>query len=193
MTYHRKLSLFSSVLIIIGLIGIVPTLYYWSRNYVSAYQIQITEPATIISKSPSVVTGKPVRITINSLNLQLQVADGTYDNKSGQWTLSKTMAHFALLTVQPNNAQGNTLIYGHATSEVFGPLDNLTPGDEAIIATDNGYEFTYVYRSTRTVDPTDTNIFAYQGVPILTLQTCSGTWSQNRQFYGFDFVRFKKI
>jgi hypothetical protein len=37
--------------------------------------------------------------------------------------------------------------------------------------------------------PTDATLFEYKGKPILTIQTCSGVWYQNRQLFTFDLER----
>lgn len=178
---------------LIGAFGMAPTLYYWGQNRVTANPGQVVVPAPQPKITPTLVSGKPTELVISSLKLMLPVADGVYNPRNGQWTLSKDKAHYALLSTQPNNEEGNTLIYGHYRPEVFANLRKLKPGDEAIVVTDTGYRFIYVYTSTQAVSPTDTSIFAYQGPSRLTLQTCSGAWMQNRQLYSFDFVRYEKI
>jgi len=178
---------------VLGVIGVTPTLYYRLQNRVKANPAQVIIPSPQLVATPTLVTGKPTQVTINSLQLSLPVADGVYNPKNGQWTLSKDKAHFALISTQPNNEQGNTLIYGHYRPEVFAGLPKLKPGNEAVITTDNGYRFIYRYTTTQAVKPTDTSIFAYQGPPRLTLQTCSGAWLQNRQLYTFEFVGYEKV
>jgi LPXTG-site transpeptidase (sortase) family protein len=139
------------------------------------------------------VSGKPVRIRVASRAIDLPVIDGTYDATSGNWTLSNTKAQFALNSSANNNRGGNTFIYGHDVPQVFKALEGLAVGDIAEVTTDNGYVFTYRYRSAIEVEPTNTSIFTYSGPPILTLQTCSGIWSQNRRLMTFDFVEVQKI
>lgn len=193
MTQRKKIIILGVLLSVIGVAGMAPTLYYWTKNHVAANTTQVIIPAPQPIPTPTLVTDKPAELVIDSLKLKLLVADGVYNPNNGQWTLSKDKAHFALLSTQPNNEEGNTLIYGHYRPEVFAKLRKITGGAEAAVTTDNGYRFVYTYRSTQTVDPVDTSIFAYRGAPMLTLQTCSGAWMQNRQLYSFDFVRYEKI
>jgi LPXTG-site transpeptidase (sortase) family protein len=192
MKHRKKLIALSIFLIVLGAAGMAPTLYYWNQNRAAASSVQVIIPAPQPVPKPTLITGKPVELSVDSINLKLEVADGVYNQKNGQWTLSKNKAHFALLTVQPNNEQGNTLIYGHYRPEVFAKLRKVQPGAEAIVKTDNGYSFVYKFRSSQTVNPADTSIFAYQGAPMLTLQTCTGAWMQNRQLFSFDLTRFEK-
>lgn len=172
-----------------------PTLYYRTKDYAAAnhFQTQTTIPAPQLKSSPTLVSGKPIELILDDLKLKLIVTDGVYNNLTGQWSLSTNKAHYALLSTVPNNEEGNTLIYGHYRPEVFARLKRVQPGNEAIVLTDNGYRFIYRFRSTQAVNPTDTSIFAYRGAPMLTLQTCSGAWMQNRQLYSFDLFRFEKI
>lgn len=143
---------------------------------------QTTTTGTVVE------AGKPIRLVIPSVKIDIQVADGLYNQKTGEWTLSKDKAHYATITPFANNIEGNTFIYGHNRRSVFAPLLNIKPGEQAFIYTDNNKMFTYTLRDSKDVEPTDASLFAYQGKPILTLQTCSGTWYQNRSLFTFEFV-----
>ncbi len=140
------------------------------------------------SASEPAIEGRPVRIVIPSLGIDLQVIDGTYRQPNFEWTLSKDKAQFATNTQKPNNTAGNTFIYGHNNKYVFSKLPAIKPGEQAIVYTDNGHRFTYSYISVQTVKPQTTEIFNYQGSPRLTLQTCTGFWYENRSLYRFDLV-----
>ncbi len=150
------------------------------------------QTATVKTVSPApqpiVIQGKPVRLTIPSIELDIAVVDGVYNAQQKTWTLSNTSAHYALMTPQPNNNSGNTFIYGHNRKEVFAKLAKVKAGDEAFLYTDNGNVFRYVFRFSVETDPYDDSLFSYNGAPIVTLQTCSGLWYQNRQLFTFDFV-----
>lgn len=183
------------VICLIGLLGLIPSTYFWyqTKQITQAASTSnepiVTQP-TVVS-SPSISTGKPTSLSIPSLNLNLAVADGIFNPKTGQWTLSNDKVHYALKTVQPNDKQGNTLIYGHYRPGVFATLKSIKPGSEVYVKTDNGLTFTYVYTDNRVVNPSDGSVFDYQGKPMLTLQTCTGRFMQNRQLFSFDFVSVK--
>lgn len=143
-------------------------------------------PATAVEQP--VLSGEPVRIIVPAVAVALPVANGYYDVVKQTWTLSRTEAMYATVTPLPNNQSGNTFIYGHALTEVFGRLPQLRLGDQAQVQTRNGYTFTYRLASQRVTEPTDVSLFDYQGPPILTLQTCTGILSEKRQLFVFDFV-----
>lgn len=135
------------------------------------------------------IEGKPVAIAIPSLKLDLPVVNGYYNEQAKVWTLSNDKAHFATLSPQPNNQEGNTFIYGHNRKEVFAKLLKIQPGAEVIVTTENNHRFTYKFVGSYVTSPDDSRLFNYRGAPILTLQTCSGLWYQNRQLFRFDLVK----
>jgi len=138
------------------------------------------------ANAPRTLTaGKPVRILIPSLNIDLAVVDGYYDAASQTWTLTGDKAQYAVMTSKANNIAGNTFIYGHNNKKVFASLPKIKVGDKVTLETDNGHKFTYKYVSSYETDPTDTSLFSYKGQPILTVQTCSGLWFQNRELFTF--------
>lgn len=182
--------------IITGLaLGYAPFMKYWNERHVAkvlnvpfSTAARVGAPQAQHQAPAQVVSGKPVRIQIPSLEIDLQVADGHYDPKTTSWTLSKDKAHYAVVTPLANNTEGNTFIYGHNRKAVFSRLSRIKPGATAIVTTNNGHQFTYTFRSAFETNPKDDSLFKYQGPPILTVQTCSGLWYQNRQLFTFDFV-----
>jgi LPXTG-site transpeptidase (sortase) family protein len=191
----RKIQLSAAVVFIIGLAIMLPINYYSLQNKAAAEQASapiVLAPKPIGTPAVPLITGDPVAIDIPSLNINLQVVDGNYNAKTGQWNVSNTQAQFATPSTEPNNISGNTLIYGHYRPEVFAYLHLIKPGAQVTVTTNTGYIFTYTYTSTAAYDPSDTSIFAYQGAPRLTIQTCSGTFMQNRQMYYFTYDSYAK-
>lgn len=149
----------------------------------------LTSPTPVKSTPAKVnLQGIPVRIVFPSQGVDLPVDKGYYDEAKQTWTLSGTHAQYAVMTAQANNSDGNTFIYGHNNKKVFGPLKMKT-GDIAIIMTENGHKFYYSFKTVSDVQPDDVSLFNYQGPPILTVQTCSGAWYQNRRLFVFDLLR----
>lgn len=140
-----------------------------------------------------IVKGHPVSLAIPSLNMNLTVIDGYYNQSTNSWTLTLDKAQFATTTSLPNNHEGDTFIYGHYRPEVFARLHLVQPGATATITTNNYYKFNYVFTNTYAVKPSDSSIFSYHGAPMLTIQTCSGSFFQNRQMYQFKFRDYQKI
>jgi LPXTG-site transpeptidase (sortase) family protein len=135
------------------------------------------------------VSGTPTHISIPSVDISVDIEPGYYDKTSKTWTLSTTKAEYATITPQANNGGGNTFIYGHNRWAVFYKLLKVQPGDEAIVSTANGHTFTYKMTGQKVTQPTDNSLFRYQGPPILTLQTCSGLWYQNRSLFVFSLEK----
>jgi LPXTG-site transpeptidase (sortase) family protein len=134
-----------------------------------------------------ILTGKPVRIVIEDVSIDLPIDEGRYNDVDGSWSLSGYHAQFAMMTPLANNSQGNTFIYGHNNKYVFGPIKRINPGAVARIYTDNDKVFNYTYQNTYAVTPDNTSVLEYQGPSILTVQTCSGAWNEQRQMYVFKF------
>ena len=196
MKLYKKIRLLSLIVVAAGIMTMAPLGYFWVHNKLAIGNAgaapAVPAKAPLPPKTPTLVTGKPREIRIPSLGIDLQVIDGAYNADTGQWTLTLDKAQYALPTVQPNNEEGNTLIYGHYRPEVFASLHHIVPGAKATIITSNGITFTYTYQSTKAYDPTDTSIFTYQGAPRLTIQTCSGTFMQHRQMYYFKYDGYTK-
>jgi LPXTG-site transpeptidase (sortase) family protein len=146
----------------------------------------------VASDGQVTIAGKPTRIKIPAVMIDLPVTDGLYNAETGKWTLTTDKAQYAVMTPYANNVEGNTFIYGHNRRSVFASLLNLKVGDMVYLETDNHKVFEYKLRSYQDVSPTDVSLFTYRGKPILTIQTCSGTWYQNRRMFTFDFVQVKE-
>lgn len=140
------------------------------------------------SASTVLVVGKPTRVVIPRIGIDLPVIDGIYDPKTQSWSLTSNKAQFATVTSPSNNQTGDTLLYGHNTAEVFYQTANLVVGDRLLIYTDNNHVFEYTYTSSKTTTPTDTSIFSYTGKPQVTLLTCNGWFSSYRRLMFFAFT-----
>jgi LPXTG-site transpeptidase (sortase) family protein len=132
--------------------------------------------------------GKPIRLTVPAVGVDVPVADGAFDPNTGEWTLGDSSAYFALPSIPANDSNGTTVIYGHARPGMFEPLINLGPGMSAEVRTDIGKTFNYEFISMREVDPSDTTVFNDVGPPMLVLQTCSGPWDVYRALYTFKYT-----
>jgi LPXTG-site transpeptidase (sortase) family protein len=182
------------ILLGVGMIlAIQPVTELWRSHHVTHVA---TSPFSVVASTTPAFppqadyfSGEPTRIQIPDLNIDLKVIDGYYNKSTKAWTLTKDKVQYATITPQPNNKQGNTFLYGHNRVGVFNTLNKIKVGDEAIITTGNGHTFTYKFRTAYETNPNDDTLFQYQGAPILTVQTCSGLWYQNRQLFTFDLVR----
>lgn len=164
----------------------------WERHAAIASALQAEKIAqhnlTIKRQaSNSKIAGQPVRVLLPRLGINLSVEEGTYNFTSSAWRVSNTDANYATNTAQPNNKQDKTLIYGHWTSNIFGPTKDLRQGDKVYIYTANGHTLEYVYEYKQVVKPTDTHVFNnFKGRPGLVLMTCQGLWAQERRLMFFN-------
>lgn len=158
-------------------------------SVVEAGRSQAVEPIAVEArKAPAPRVGVPVRVEVPFVGINLQVLNGSYDEASQAWTLNDTDAFYADRTVPVNTSNGSTLVYGHATSAVFGRIGELAEGSTAIIYTANNFEFRYEFESSRQVTPDDATVFDINGPPTLVLQTCAGPFDVYRTFVTFRFV-----
>lgn len=196
MNIQKILSAISASLVITGFSVVAPIGVSWIEKYQTLTSATAqTGPVINVSKPnrPDATKGTPRRIIVPSLGIDAEVADGTYNSKTGDWTITEDAAYFAVASDPANSEDGNTFIYGHNSQKIFGKLLNITENAQAIVTTDNGYEFTYKYTHTEAVKPNDVAVLQYSGKPRLTLQTCSGFWHQNRQMFYFELVGYKKV
>lgn len=180
--------------LLVGLFFILAGGLLASPVIIKKWHQKTAQPAFNVAKrttpvKPATASGQPVRIEVPSVGISVDIAPGYYDKKSQTWTLSNSKAHYATITAESNDSNGNTFIYGHNRPEVFSKLLGIKTGQEAIVTTANNHRFTYKLTSQRVTQPTDDSLFHYQGPPILTLQTCSGLWYQNRSLFVFDLVK----
>lgn len=191
---------------IIGTLFLLAGLLLDSQRFIQYWQVEDTgaqpygtveaaakstglkDGAGIPRTNEPLISGNPVHIALPELGISLNIKPGYYNKSSQTWTLSNTNAHFAMVSALANTQAGNTFVYGHNNKAVFSKLSQIKPGGKAIITTDNNHTFTYTFTGQRTTNPNDVSLFAYSGKPILTLQTCSGVFYQNRQLFTFNFT-----
>jgi LPXTG-site transpeptidase (sortase) family protein len=176
----------------IGLFFVLAGLLLASPRIVQHWQQKNSQPVFTAPSSQSAnnlkratVSGVPAHIDVPATGISVDVQPGYYNKSSQTWTLSLNKAQYATITPEANDGNGNTFIYGHNRPEVFFKLLKAQPGDEAIVTTTNHHKFVYKMTSRHDTKPSDDSLFRYQGPPILTLQTCSGFWYQNRSLFVF--------
>lgn len=184
---------FAGLCLVFGgaVLGFTPFTEYWRSQHVPRVSASPFVGTTRQETVKPTIQGRPVRIEIPALSIDLPVVDGHYNATRRSWTLSTNKAHYAVMTAPANDAGGNTFIYGHNLPKVFRKLSRIKLDDKATITTDNGHRFTYSFQGALETVPTDDALFHYQGEPILTVQTCSGAWYQNRQLFTFRLESVK--
>jgi LPXTG-site transpeptidase (sortase) family protein len=147
----------------------------------------VTQNLSILSSAK--ISGTPTKLIIPSLGINLPITPGYYNQSTKTWTLTVDKVQYATISAEPNNLEGNTFLYGHARTAVFANLHSIQSNAKALVETSNNHIFYYVLASVQTVSPSNSSIFSYSGRPILTIQTCTGLFWQNRQFFTFDLVQ----
>jgi sortase (surface protein transpeptidase) len=188
--YYGAVIIIYALTVLLGIYAFKPALF--KQNAVAAPLKN--QPAMPKATAPAVhiTSGVPVRIVVASLNVDLPVDRGVYNPADNSWSLSDVNAQFAMPSYIANDYTGNTLIYGHDTPAVFGIMSYIQPGAQALVYTDNGHVFSYIFQSSKNITPDDVSIFKYSGPPQLTVQTCSGDISQWRQMFNFKFDKVER-
>lgn len=185
------------VVLLVGA-AILGTEYYLSvktqqEAVARALSATTATPAKTVTITPQAISGTPVKIEIPSVGISQPVDPGYYDPSTGKWTLSYHAVYWASMTAPVNSQTGNTFIYGHDVSQIFGNLLKAQTGAKAIVTTANGYQFTYTLKSSKAYAPNDTSAIQQTDTPQLTVQTCSGSWYQYRQMFTFTLDGYKKV
>lgn len=149
---------------------------------------------TKLSHKPTVkpIQGLPTRILVPRLSIDLPIVSQSYSNVAKTWPVAINEANYATNTALINNTKSESLIYGHDTRNVFGPLQNLQPKDVVYIYTANGHIFKYSYVGAQDVNPTKLSVFddMAKAPAGLKLITCSGTYFQYRHLMSLKLVHY---
>lgn len=185
-------------LMLIVAAAVLATEYYLSVKtqqdaVAKALSAHSSVPTKTVTITRQAVQGTPIKIEIPSVGISQPVDPGYYDPSTGKWTLSYHAVYWASMTAPINSQTGNTFIYGHDVPQIFGNLLKAQTGAQAIVTTDNGYQFTYTLQSTKAYSPNDTSAIQQTDSPHLTVQTCSGSWYQYRQMFTFTLDDYKKV
>lgn len=139
-----------------------------------------------VESERQVVTLSPARLAIPSLNIDMPIESGAFNETTGEWNITSQAVYFASETSLPSNTPGNTVIYGHNNRRVFGPTKKLKAGDELVISDKNGRQLQYVFQSSRLVEPSDISILdSKPNDAEVTLITCDGLSNELRRLMFF--------
>jgi len=119
----------------------------------------------------------PGRINIPKVNISLPVDISTIEN--GVWQISDTRASF--LDISAGLGQGgNTVIYGHNKTSIFGPIRWLKKGDEIELIDRAGESHKYEIAETVVVNPDAIDYVEPKDKETLTIYTCTGVFDSKR-------------
>lgn len=123
------------------------------------------------------VRDNPVRVIIPSIDIDMPL-DGAII-KDGVWTISYKNASYLLSSSYPGRG-GNIVIYGHNKQVIFGNLPYLSVGQDIILKTESGKEYTYTVYDKQFVNPKRVDLVSNTDHEELTLFTCYGLFDGQR-------------
>ena len=120
--------------------------------------------ATIVLPTPSAM--QAIRIQIPAIQVDGPVVQGD------GWEQLKKGVGQHVGTVNPGEA-GNLVLSAHNDifGEIFRDLDRLKPGDQVTLFT-NQQAYNYIVVESKIVEPTDVEVLASTGQPLVTLISC---------------------
>lgn len=196
MKLYRKVPLFIRVLPVYLIITAAFTYPLFAKQPQNIASKEKVYSASAFSEDDSKITpqriqGSPRKIVIQSLGIETEVVDGSYDQSTNMWSITDNTANYAINTALPNNERDKSFIYGHWSDDVFGPTKKLKAGDRADLFTDNGHRLTYAFTHKINIKPTDVEIMnTFIGKPGIVLMTCDGPFAEERRIMYFELVEY---
>jgi len=137
------------------------------QSHLPPFYQGIVQPANPVPLlTPTLGPQAAIRIVIDKIRVDAPVVEGD------DWeSLKKGVGHH---TGSANPGQrGNMVVSAHndVFGEIFRDLDQLEPGDEVLVFTQER-SYRYVVKENRIVEPTEIGVLASSQEPILTLITC---------------------
>ena len=159
--------------VVVGLVLILSTVVY--RFYdirrlsfaASADQLTITAH----TQAPAKTIRLPKRFVTLDI-VQTAIVDGV-------WQIHDTVANHLDISANPGEG-GNIVIYGHNSTEVFGPLRWMSIGEEIEITGSDDVVHTYIVDKIVETNPDDITWILPKATETLTLYTCSGLLNTKR-------------
>jgi len=137
------------------------------------------------------VTDEPLQMAVPSLDLTLNIAQGSYDPVLKSWSLNDTDvfidANQPFLSSQTDAPLA--FLYGHNTDAVLGRTTGLQPGDEVVFKTKDSHRFTYGFTQAFTVEPSNTDVITDTQYGQLALLSCDGLFDERRRIMYFTLKK----
>ena len=119
----------------------------------------------------------PVRVTIQSQKIDLPLIPAEISDNT--WSVTEKGASYLTSSPIPGNV-GNSIIYAHNWSSLFGNLSHVKKGDIVEIQFADKSTKRFVIDSTAVVSPTDSKILSGSQDRKVTLYTCTGFLDSKR-------------
>lgn len=119
----------------------------------------------------------PVEIIIPSIKIDLPIDPAQI--KDGVWQISESNATF-LTTSAPPRTGGNTVVYGHNKTVIFGNLPYVSIGQKVTLKTKSGKIYNYEVAEKFFVGPDRVDLVSPANTEELTIYTCWGLFDGQR-------------
>lgn len=172
---HMIRKTLSRIFVFLGIFCLLSAAYlFWERT--NPYRLSFASYVETPGAKPQ-ETIYPVRIRIPGVSVDVPVQPATITD--GKWPASSTgVSHLSTSPIP--GEQGNSILYGHNWSNLFGSLKNVHNGDTIDITLSNGEIRRFSVEMTDTVAPEQTHILSASDDIRLTLYTCTGFLDMKR-------------
>ncbi len=166
---------FSYLLILFGLSCFALGAYHiWLRNDPNRLSFNNYHYTNEDSKDAKEL---PRRILVKDLNIDLPVIPAKVTDS--KWETTSNGASFLVSSPIPGN-DGNSVIYAHNWTSLFGNLVNARPGETVEVEFADKSRKTFEIEYTSTVSPSESSILASSKDKRITLYTCTGFLDSKR-------------
>lgn len=166
----------ATVLILVGLVCYAVAGYHiWIRYTPNKLTFTDYKPRFFV---PVNTTHFPVKLTLPDLQIDVPIIPSKITN--GIWETTDKGASYLLSSPIPGTV-GNSIIYAHDFTNLFGPLVNAKPGEKIIVSYSDGTRIDFVIAGTQIVSPSESSILSESQDKRITLYTCTG-WFETMRF-----------
>jgi LPXTG-site transpeptidase (sortase) family protein len=172
---------FSVLLMIFGLLWVsLGNYYFWNKDRsenlsFDSYPVKSISIETGVQ--PQENKSLPVQITISDLNIDLPIIPAKIENQI--WETTHAGVSYLVSSPIPGKT-GNSIVYGHNWTKLFGNLVNAKSGQDIEISYADGSQKRFIIKSTSIVDPTDSSVLTESNDQKITLYTCTGFLDSKR-------------
>lgn len=162
-------------LIFFGIVFLLLGCYFlWERNDPSRLSFSSSH---IVYIAPSKTRSMPVQISISPVHIHIPVFPAAIHNNT--WDTTTQGASYLLSSPVPGDT-GNSIIYAHNWTSLFGNLVEVKPGEKVQIKYADTTIKTFTIAYTSVVSPSEIQILAPSHDARITLYTCTGFLDSQR-------------
>ncbi len=171
---YLNLYTLGALCIMYSIVAVLLRLSPYRLSFVGYAQAQTTVDPAIASDVA--VESKPIRVTVERVDIDVLV---TESRSVGNTEISSSTAMYAGHTPTPGHT-GNSIIFGHNWSGIFGNLLKVVPGDIIVVSLSNGTSERFQVQAVDTVSKYSVEVLHNTPDRRLTLYTCTGLFDEKR-------------